>query len=150
MWNRFFNINGGKGRNIPLDLKKEQQNRVLKNNVAWYRSKSRWAKCSQSCCFFGVCRTNLQYCRQGLWWRGAHTLNENIPSKKRQWTKSYQIFLKLMFSKTFQEEKAYDLFPQFKCCLLDGLDYRSLHIWIKENVELWGPIYEKRKCLFSM
>ena len=29
-WNRFFNNNGGKGRNIPLDLKKEQQNRVLK------------------------------------------------------------------------------------------------------------------------
>ncbi|CAB4028057.1 hypothetical protein AC249_AIPGENE16794 [Paramuricea clavata] len=29
-WNRFHNKFGGKGRNIPLDLKKEQQNKVLK------------------------------------------------------------------------------------------------------------------------
>ena len=28
-WNRFVNNNGGKGCNIPLDLKKEQQNKVL-------------------------------------------------------------------------------------------------------------------------
>lgn len=29
-WNRFYNYHGGKGRNIPLDLRKEQQNRILK------------------------------------------------------------------------------------------------------------------------
>ena len=29
-WNRFFNKYGGKGKNISLDLKKEQQNKVLK------------------------------------------------------------------------------------------------------------------------
>ena len=29
-WNRFHNKFGGKGKNIPLDLKKEQQNKVLK------------------------------------------------------------------------------------------------------------------------
>ena len=30
-WNRFFNGSGRQGANIPLDLKKEQQNRVLKS-----------------------------------------------------------------------------------------------------------------------
>lgn len=29
-WNRFYNKYGGRGNNIPLDLKKEQQNKVLK------------------------------------------------------------------------------------------------------------------------
>ena len=29
-WNRFFNKEGGPGKNISLDLKKEQQNKVLK------------------------------------------------------------------------------------------------------------------------
>ena len=29
-WNRFYNKYGGKGNNISLDLKKEQQNKVLK------------------------------------------------------------------------------------------------------------------------
>ena len=30
-WNRFFNGNSKQGGNIPLDLKKEQQNRILKS-----------------------------------------------------------------------------------------------------------------------
>lgn len=29
-WNRFFNGSNRMGRNIPLDLKKEQQNKILK------------------------------------------------------------------------------------------------------------------------
>lgn len=29
-WNRFFNKHGGNGRNIPMDLRKEQLNKVLK------------------------------------------------------------------------------------------------------------------------
>ena len=29
-WNRFYNKYGGRGNNISLDLKKEQQNKVLK------------------------------------------------------------------------------------------------------------------------
>ena len=33
--------------------------------------------------------------------------------------------------------KGYDLFPQFKSSLLEGLDYRSLHSWIKEHIDLW-------------
>lgn len=33
MWNRFINVDGGKGLNIPLDLHKEHQNRLLK--VMW-------------------------------------------------------------------------------------------------------------------
>ena len=32
-WNRFFNRSGGKGKNIPLDLEKEFQNKDLK--VTW-------------------------------------------------------------------------------------------------------------------
>ena len=29
-WNRFYNHHGGKGKNIPLDLRKEQPNCILK------------------------------------------------------------------------------------------------------------------------
>jgi len=37
-WNRFYNHYGGKGRNISLDLRKEQQNAILKKKnveVTW-------------------------------------------------------------------------------------------------------------------
>jgi hypothetical protein len=29
-WNRFYNKHGGKGKNIPLDLRMEQLNKIIK------------------------------------------------------------------------------------------------------------------------
>ena len=37
----------------------------------------------------------------------------------------------------------YSAFPKFKRNLIDSLDYRNLHKWMKEHIDLWGSIYQQ-------
>ncbi len=141
-WNRFFNNNGGKGRDILLDVKKEQQNHVLK--TMWHAIGA------------NLDEQNAQRTASSL--ESVQQINKTIDKDcdkddkhtKREYHKQEeavnQIISDLLEVAAFKNSpgrKGYELFPQFKSSLLEGLDYRNLHNWIKERIDLWGTIYQK-------
>ncbi len=141
-WNRFFNNNGGKGRNIPLDLKKEQQNHVLK--TMWHaiganldeQNAQRTASSLES--VEQIYKTIDKDCNKD----DKHTKRE-YPKQEEAVNQIISDLLEVAAFKNTPGRKGYDSFPQFKSSLLEGLDYRNLHNWIKEHIDLWGTIYQK-------
>lgn len=140
-WNRFYNSSGGKGKNIPLDLKKEQQNKVLK--TLWRSlganlnetNASRVANALESmeCILESIDKDCNRIKRKGR--RSMKTPEESVA----------QILADLVDHKVFhftQGRDGYRAFPNFPDNLFKGCDYRELHGWMKEHIELWGSIYE--------
>ena len=139
-WNRFYNGSGRQATNIPLDLKKEQQNRVLK---------SVWRA-------LGPNLDEANANRVGGTLEGVESIFESIDqdcthdtSSLRTSTDDYkavtQIAKDLLDQHAFQltrGREGHPSFPKFERSLLHCLDYRDLHKWIKNHVELWGTIYE--------
>lgn len=41
--------------------------------------------------------------------------------------------------------EGYAAFPKFEQNLLHNLDYRDLHKWLKEHIDLWGSIYQQER-----
>ena len=57
-----------------------------------------------------------------------------------------QIAMDLMNKNTFHYtpgRKGHSSFSKFSGNLFEGIDYRDLHKWMKEYIELWASIYEK-------
>ena len=40
-------------------------------------------------------------------------------------------------------------FPKFSANFFESLDYRELHKWIKDTLQTWSSIYEKKKLCLS-
>ena len=139
-WNRFYNGSGRQAANIPLDLKKEQQNRVLK---------SMWRALGPN-----LDEANANRVAGTL--EAVESIFESIDqdcthdtSSLRTSTDDYeavtQIAKDLLHQHAFQltrGREGHPSFPKFERSLLHCLDYRDLHKWIKDHVELWGTIYE--------
>ena len=142
-WNRFHNKFGGKGKNIPLDLKKEQQNKVLKtmwkglgSNLS-EQSASRVAKALDSIeDLMSSIDTDCRLEKR----QGRH-------SKKNPEESVKLILGDLMKKQVFlltPGRKGHKSFPKFEANLLKGLDYRDLHKWMTDHLSLWASIYEER------
>lgn len=57
----------------------------------------------------------------------------------------HQIINDLLSSGVFTKKpgcEGYSAFPKFKRGL-DGPEYRDLHKWLKEHIDLWGSIYQQ-------
>ena len=140
-WNIFFNGNSKQGGNIPLDLRKEQQNRILK---------SMWRGLGPN-----LDEANAERVAGTL--EAVESIYESIDKEcginitsHRTFSKDKEAVLQITkdlisqaaFNKT-DGRKGHPSFPMFERSLFHQLDYRDLHKWIKEHVELWGTIYEQ-------
>lgn len=140
-WNRFFNGSNRMGRNIPLDLKKEQQNKILK--TMWTglgpnldeRNAARTAGALE--CVELIYESIARDCL-----KEEHSSHRSCPDEEAA---VRQIATDLMGSEAFKKSsgrEGYPSFPKFERSLLHGLDYRDLHKWIKEHIDLWGSIFQ--------
>ncbi|PFX31139.1 hypothetical protein AWC38_SpisGene4042 [Stylophora pistillata] len=135
-WNRFYNINGGKGCNISLELKKEHQNCLLKKM---------WLALGPN-----LDETNAARLAGTL--DAVETIIRNVDSDcSLKKTSSYrseamkseavsQILDDLLQIKTFTYtpgREGHPSFPQKSSNLVKGLDFRDLHCWMKEHLKSW-------------
>lgn len=138
-WNRFYNGRGIPGKNIPLDLKKEQQNRILK---------TMWRALGANLDEINAERTagsleSMEVIYESVdrdCEKDNHSRNRSSAGEEEA---VQQIVQDLMEHKVFQiiPGREYPSFPKFERSLLHGLDYRNLHNYIKEHVDLWGSIF---------
>lgn len=59
-----------------------------------------------------------------------------------------QVIVDLLCNEAFQRtpgREGYASFPKFERSILHGLDYRDLHKWLKEHIDLWGSIYQQER-----
>ena len=59
-----------------------------------------------------------------------------------------QIIIDLLSNDVFNKRpgrEGYASFPKFERNLLHGLDYRDLHKWLREHIDLWGSIYQQER-----
>ena len=61
-----------------------------------------------------------------------------------------QIILDLMTNDVFKKHpgrEGYPSFSKFECNLLSGLNYRDLHNWLREHIDLLGTIFQQERYL---
>jgi len=143
-WNRTFNVSGLPGRNIPLDLQKEHDNKDIK---------CLWRNLGANLDEQNAERTagTLQS-RQHVYHSVDRDCMFNEKHSARRTPKEleavHQIILDLVNNKVFTKNpgrEGYVSFPQFDRNLLQGLDYRDLHKWFREHIDLWGSIYQQER-----
>jgi len=141
-WNRFVNTHGGKACNIPLDLRKEHQNHLLK--VLWRAlgpnlNENNAARLAGTLDLVEVI---------------MHSVDEDCNLTSRSSYRSIaqkeeavlQITTDLNSIEAFKYNRGregHPSFPDFSSNLFSGLDYRDLHKWMKEKIKTWGSIYER-------
>ncbi len=143
-WNRFFNKHGGKGKNIPLDLKMEQLNKILK---------SLWRS-------LGANLTEKSAQRMASSLESLELVMDSVDrdcnfpgrvgyrSKGKPEEAVQQIVSDLVEKDVFNYlpgREGHPSFPKFPSSLLHKLDYRDLHKWISGHLKEWQLIYNKRK-----
>jgi hypothetical protein len=138
-WNRFYNHHGGKGKNISLDLRKEQQNSILKSmwrSLGANLNENSATRISKSLELHEVLMTTVDKdC--DLQQRKGYRANPKQEEAVLQITKD--LVDKQAFTFT-SDRKGYPTFPKFDANIVK-LDYRDLHKWIKEHLKLWESIY---------
>ena len=139
-WERFVNSHGGRGCNIPLDLKKEQQNKLLKTmwrSLGPNLNEGNAARIAGTLDSFEQILTNVDKDCQ-LFRRSSH---RSTPNKEEA---VYQIIADLMSVKAMEFQAGrtgHASFQNFTSNILEKLDYRDLHGWMKVLIEKWGSIY---------
>ncbi len=130
----------GKGKNIPLDLRKEQQNCTLKKMwkaLGANLNEKNASRTSESLELNDMIISSInQDCE--LLERKGHRSN---PKKDES---VIQIVSDLVEKNVFtfsSGREGYSTFPNFNANIT-SLDYRDLHKWIKEHMELWQSIYK--------
>jgi len=140
-WNRFINTHGGKGLNIPLDLHKEHQNRMLK--TMWRslgsnlneRSASRLAGTLES----------MELILESVDSDCQLSERSSYRAVKKKEEAVYQIVSDLVSIDAFhftRNRNGHPSFPKFDGNMLSGLDYRDLQHWMKAKILNWSSIYE--------
>jgi hypothetical protein len=146
-WNRFYNKYGGKGNNISLDLKKEQQNKVLK--TFWRAlganiNKANAARVAHALePLEAVMESVNAACRYG-----GRMGRRSVPNQEES---VRQIVDDLVAEKVFhftEGREGHASFPHFDGRLIRDIDHREVHGWISEHIKLWESIYEPTVRLF--
>ncbi len=143
-WNRFFNKHGIKAGNIPLDLRMEQLNKIVK--TMWRSLGANLNETSAA--------------------RLANTVDEmerilnsvdndcGIQSAVGYRTQGNQFAAVQQITKdllsigafTYQEgRQGHPSFPKFPRSLLGSLNFKDLHLWMVELIKTWEPLYDLNK-----
>lgn len=141
-WNRFYSKYGGKGRNISLDLKMEQLNKILKSmfkslgaNVD-ERNAERVANAIQS----------VDALMESVDKDCSLSQKQGRASKGKPEETVEQIVKDLADKTVFQHtpsREGHPSFKKFESNLLKDLDYRDLHKWMTEHLKKWKYLNEK-------
>ncbi|CAB3997520.1 hypothetical protein AC249_AIPGENE16794 [Paramuricea clavata] len=140
-WNRFYNNHGRVGGNIPLDLRMEQLNKIVK--TMWRslganlneKSATRLANTIEP--MEQILNTIDRECEI--------TDSAGFRSKGKPETAIEIISKDLLKINAFKYEagrKGHPSYPNISSNLLKGLDYRDLHTWIKGHIKTWESVYE--------
>jgi hypothetical protein len=143
MWNRFYNKYGGKGQNISLDLKKEQQNKMLKTFLKTLGPNLNESNATRIAEAMG----SLE--------RMMDSINLDCKLSQREGHRSIrgneesvrQITMDLMDQKAFNPtpgREGYPSFPKFSGDLIQGLDYRDMYKWMRDKLKEWDSIYNRK------
>ena len=139
-WNRFFNKNGLKGGNIPLDLRMEQLNKIVK--TMW---KSLGANISESSAE-RIANTvePVELIMEGIDrdCGGLHRVGFRTQGKPE--VAIAQVTKDLMNIQAFKYQKGragHPSFQNFPSNLLKDLDYRDMHAWMTRLLKTWGTVY---------
>lgn len=142
-WNRAVNLYGGKACNIPLDLRKEHQNNLLK--ILWKGLGPNLDEGSAARIAGTLDAVELI----------MHHIDEDCKLSRRSSYRSVakkqeavlQIIQDLKSIEAFKfirGREGHPSFPNFSANLFEGLDYRELHKWIKNTLQTWSSIYERK------
>lgn len=142
IWNRFCNVIGKKGRNIPLDLQLEHDNNFLKAflkalgaNLNEANAQRVAASLNYMLLIMGTVDKDCDHQSRNGTVRGGKDPAETVK----------QITTDLMKGNVFtecQQRDGYKGFETFSSNLYAKLDYRNLFNWIKDHLKVWEKIYE--------
>lgn len=145
IWNRFFNKNGSIAGNIPLDLRMEQLNKIVK--TMWRslganlneESATRLANTTES----------MELILEKLDDDCQLSKLEGYRSKGNPELAVAKITKDLMNIYAFRHQsgrRGHPSFPRFPSSLLEKLDYRDLHTWMTDLIKTWESIYELNRA----
>lgn len=138
-WNRFYNKYGGKGRNIPLDLKMEQLNKILKKLLRGLGS--------------NVDEKNAERVANAI--QGIEAVLESVDKdcsvsekqghgSKGKHEETVEQILKDLIEKNvlkhIPDRDGHQSFPKFHANLLESLYYRDFHKWMMDTISKWKYI----------
>ena len=137
--NRFFNATGKAGGNIPLDLRMEHLNKLLKTALKQLGA--------------NVTEVGAQRIARGL--TGLERLIGNVDSdcnlndksgyhSARHLRESVLLITQDLFDEKvfdFQPGRSYQCFKKFKADLLHKLDHREFFKWGRRLFKVWEPMY---------
>ena len=143
-WNRTFNVSGLPGRNIPLDLQKEHDNKDIKE--MWRNLGANLDEQNAERTAGTLESTQLIY----------QSIDRDCKFKEDHYARRTpkeeeavnQVIVDLLGNDAFKKtpgRQGYASFPKFEQNILHGLDYRDLHKWLREHIDLWGSIYQQEK-----
>ena len=142
-WNRFFNKHGGNRKNIPMDLRKEQLNKVLKTMWRSLGSNISENSASRVADTLEAMEQIIDKIDQDCEYK-AHEGKRNIPNEEAAVIQiSSDLMSKQVFRHTPQRQGHYS-FLKFEGNLFRNMDYKDLHKWMTEHIKLWASIYEKK------
>jgi len=140
-WNRFINNKGGKGLNIPLDLHKEHQNKLLKT---MWRALGPNLNEKNAARIAGTLES-MEKILSSVDSDCKLSDRSSYRSVKQKEEAVHQITTDLVSINAFhftRHRKGHPSFSDIDSNMLSGLDYRDLHRWMKEKIKNWGSIYE--------
>ena len=142
-WNRVVNLHGGKACNVPMDLRKEHQNNLMK--VLWKAlgpnlNEKNAARIAGTLDAIELILHNIdEDCKLSC--------KSSYRSVAKKEEAVHQIINDLQAINAFKFVRGRDghpSFPKFNPNLFADLDYRKLHDWITDLVEEWSSIYERK------
>ena len=141
-WNRFCNKNGGKGKNISLDLRMEQLNKLLK--TLW---RSLGANLTESSAQrMASSLESLEMVMDSINKDCYFSEDVGHRSKGRPEEAVKQIVADLITNDAFNYQpgrQGYPSFSKFPSSLFHGLNYRELHKWMTGLLKDWESINKK-------
>lgn len=140
--NRFYNKYGGSGRNIPLDLKMEQLNKVLKSlwrGLGPNLNESNAARVANALEGLEMIIDSVDKDCSLSGRKGYRSKGKSDESVK---VIVNDLMEKRVFNYTVPRE-GHPTFPHFKSSLLEGLDYRDLHDWMTDLIKKWQVKLDK-------
>jgi hypothetical protein len=140
-WNRFYNKYGGRGNNISLDLKKKQQNKVLKTFWRALGANINKANAARVAHALEPLEAVVESVKADCRYAGRKG-RRSVPKKEES---VRQIIDDLVTEKVFhftECRKGHASFQHFDGRLIKDIDYRELHSWMSEHIKLWVSLYE--------
>ena len=137
---RFWNSKGGKGRNIPLDLRMEHMVRLFKLSLKQMGANINHVGAQRIAQSLGhleeLIRSVDKDCEieKASGYHSSKHLKEVVLQVVND-LKSADVF-------EFEAGRRHPSFPDFPQNILEKLDFTELYAWISRLLKIWGAIYE--------